>query len=98
VSTYELLRVCLPDYVLWMEDLTPILNFEPFSQILQKESKTWLTEIMTTEYATVDENSPAIQVAKEITRQHADLAYVVRGKQLVGIVTLANFLNKILRE
>jgi len=98
VSTYELLRVCLPDYVLWMEDLTPILNFEPFVQILRKESKTWLAEIMTSEYATIDENAPAIQVAKEITRQRAERAYVVRGKQLVGIVSLAMFLSKILRE
>ena len=54
VSTYELLRVCLPDYILWMDDLTPILNFEPFAEILRKESKTWLAEIMTTDYATVE--------------------------------------------
>jgi CBS domain-containing protein len=98
VSTYEFLRVCLPDYVLWMEDLTPIMNFEPFAEILRKESKTWLTEIMTSEFATVEETAPAVQVAKEITRQHADCAYVVRGKQLVGVVSLATFLSKILRE
>jgi CBS domain-containing protein len=98
VSTYEFLRVCLPDYVLWMEDLTPIMNFEPFAEILRKESKTWLTEIMTSEYATVEETAPAVQVAKEITRQHADCAYVVRGKKLVGVVSLASFLGKILRE
>jgi CBS domain-containing protein len=98
VSTYEFLRVCLPDYVLWMEDLTPIMNFEPFAEILRKESKTWLTEIMTSEYATIEETAPAVQVAKEITRQHAGRAYVVRGKKLVGIVSLATFLSKILRE
>ncbi|HUW19780.1 MAG TPA: PTS sugar transporter subunit IIA [Sedimentisphaerales bacterium] len=98
VSTYEFLRVCLPDYVLWMEDLTPIMNFQPFAEILRKESKTWLTEIMTSEYAIVEETAPAVQVAKEITRQHADRAYVVRGKKLVGIVSLATFLSKILRE
>ncbi len=98
VTTYELLRVCLPDYVLWMEDLTPILNFEPFAEILRKESKTWLPEIMTSEYATVEETAPAIQVAKEIARQHGDRAYVVRGKKLLGVVSLAAFLRKILRE
>ncbi len=98
VSTYELLRICLPDYILWMEDLTPILNFEPFAEILRKESKTWLTEIMTNEYAVVQENAPAVQVAKEITRQQADRAYVVRGNKLLGVVSLGTFLNKILRE
>jgi len=98
VTTYELLRVCLPDYVLWMDDLTPVINFEPFAQILRKESKTWLAEIMTSEYAIVDENAPAVQIAKEFTRQHTDLAYVMRGKKLVGVVSSATFLSKVLRE
>jgi nitrogen PTS system EIIA component len=98
VSTQKLLRVCLPDYILWMDDLTPILNFEPFAEILRKESKTWLAEIMTTDYATVEEDQPAVQVAKEITRQHANRAYVVHGKKLLGVASLETFLSKILRE
>lgn len=98
VTTYELLRVCLPDYILWMEDLAPVLNFQPFAAILRKESKTWLAEIMTSEYATVQEDSPAVQVAKEITRQRADQAYVIRGRKLIGVVSLVTFLSKILRE
>jgi PTS system nitrogen regulatory IIA component len=98
VSTYELLRVCLPDYILRMDDLTPILNFEPFAEILRKESKTWLTEIMTTDYATVDADQPAVQVAKEITRQRTNRAYVVRGRKLLGVASLETFLSKILRE
>jgi CBS domain-containing protein len=98
VTTYELLRVCLPDYILWMEDLTPIINFEPFAEILRKESKTWLAEIMTDEYATVQDKAPAIQVAKEITRERTNRAYVVRDKKLLGVVSLERFLSKILRE
>jgi CBS domain-containing protein len=98
VTTYELLRVCLPDYILWMDDLRPIMNFEPFAEVLRKESNTWLAEIMTSDYAAVDEMAPAIQVAKEITRQHAGAAYVVRGKKLVGAVSLVGLLDKIMRE
>ena len=97
VTTYELLRVCLPDYILWMEDLTPILNFEPFAEILRKESKTWLAEIMTSEYATVDADAPAIQAAKEITRLRVDRAYVMQGEKLVGVVSLVTFLDRVLR-
>ncbi|HEG43875.1 MAG TPA: CBS domain-containing protein [Phycisphaerales bacterium] len=98
VTTYQLLQVCLPDYILWMDDLSPILNFEPFAEILRKESSTWLVEIMTDEYATVAENAPAIQIAKEITRHHTDHAYVIRDRKLIGVVSLSSFLNKILRE
>jgi mannitol/fructose-specific phosphotransferase system IIA component (Ntr-type) len=98
VTTHELLRVCLPDYILWVEDLAPIINFEPFAEILRKESKTWLTEIMTMDYATVAENAPAAHVAKELARRRVDHAYVLRDKKLVGVVSLAMFLSKILRE
>ncbi len=98
VTAYELLKVCLPDYILWMDDLTPIINFEPFAEILRKESQTWLAEIMTGNYAIVQETEPAIQVAKEITRQQTDFAYVVRNKQLIGVVSLVGFLHKVLRE
>ncbi len=98
VTAYELLRVCLPDYILWMDDLSPILNFEPFAEILRNESMTWLAEIMTLEYATVSVNAPAVEVAKELTRHHVQHAYVLKGKKLVGVVSLQGFLNKVLRE
>jgi PTS system nitrogen regulatory IIA component len=97
VTTYELLRVCLPDYILWMEDLTPILNFESFVEILHNESKTWLAEIMASEYATVDADAPAIQAAKEITSRKVNQAYVMRGEKLVGVISLGTFLNRVLR-
>ncbi len=98
VSAYELLRVCLPDYILWMDDLSPIMNFEPFANVLRNESNTWLAEIMTRDYVVVSESEPAIQVAKEITKNHARQAYVVRNKKLVGVVTLQQFVFKVLRE
>jgi PTS system nitrogen regulatory IIA component len=97
VSTRELLHMCLPDYLLRMDDLTPIMNFEPFAEILRKESETWLAEIMTRDYATVQADSPAIQVAREITRQRTNRAYVVQGKKLLGVASLETFLSKILR-
>jgi PTS system nitrogen regulatory IIA component len=98
VTTYELLRVCLPDYILWMEDLTPILNFETFKEILHKESRTWLADIMTSEHATLEADAPAIQVAKEIIHHKAGNVFVVQGPKLVGVISLVTFLSRVLRE
>ncbi len=98
VTAQELLRVCMPDYILWMEDLSPIINFEPFAEILRNESNTWLAEIMTTDYAAVQVDAPAIMVAKELTRQHAECCYVLQGKRLAGVITLQDFLDKVMRE
>jgi hypothetical protein len=36
-------------------------------------------------------------VAKEITRQRVDRAYVMRGEKLIGVVSLGTFLGRVLR-
>ena len=99
VTEDELIRVCLPEYITWMEDLTPILNFEPFAEILRQESNLPLLEIMlfAERYATVDEQSPAIQVAKVMMRRDVRQVYVVRDKRLVGVITIQDFIHKVLR-
>lgn len=98
VTLIELMKVCLPDYILWMEDLSPIINFEPFAEIIRNESNTWLNEIMSVEYATVPEEAPAIEVAKEIMRRGTRVSYVIRGRKLVGRIRIQDFVNKVLRE
>ena len=98
VRAGELLRVCLPEYLLWMSDLTPIANFEPFAQVLENERRTWLSEILVKEFPVVTPDTPAIQVAGEMTRFKSSKCYVREGGKLVGVVRLPRFLNKIFRE
>jgi len=98
VTVYELLKVCLPDYILWMDDLSPIVNFEPFSNILSNESSTWLAEIMSHDYAKVEYDAPAMMVAKDITKRGTQSAYVVKDKKLIGKISLIHFLDTVLRE
>ncbi len=98
VRAGELLRVCLPEYLLWMSDLSPIANFEPFAQVLENERRTWLSEILVKEFPCVTPDTPAVQVAGEMTRFKSSKCYVREGGKLVGIVRLPKFLNKIFRE
>ena len=98
VTMYELLRVCLPDYILWMEDLAPVLHFEPFTEVLKKESQTWLAEVMSSDYASVGPDAPAIEVARQITKRGARQVFVLRGRRLVGLITVHQLIRKILRE
>lgn len=98
VSAGTLLRVCLPDYLLWMSDLSPIINFEPFTSILRNEQNTWNSDILKTEYAAVQMKAPAISIAAELTRRNASKCYVLNGQKLMGIIDLPIFLKKIFRE
>ena len=98
VSAGALLKVCLPEYLLWMSDLSPIINFEPFTSVLRNEQNTWLSDILLKEYASVQMKAPAVSVAGELTRRNASKCYVLNGKKLMGIIDLPVFLNKVFRE
>ncbi|MCD8140744.1 MAG: CBS domain-containing protein [Planctomycetaceae bacterium] len=97
VTTRRLVKVCMPDYLMWVEDLSPFLNFEPIAEIIRNESSTWLREIMVQNFAHVVETSPAILALKEIGRRETDSAYVLRGRELVGVIHLHEFLGSVLR-
>ena len=97
-SADAVLRVCIPDYMLWMEDLSSFSNFEPFGTLLRKEGSTWLADIMSDEFASVSVDRPAIAVAEAMARHKASECYVVDGAKLAGVITLPHFLNKIFRD
>lgn len=98
VSAQELFKVCLPDYILWIDDLSPIINFEPFADMLRKEHTAWLHEIMDREYVALPEKAPAIQVVKEMTKHEVNEVFIVREKKLVGIIRSQDFISKVLRQ
>ncbi len=98
VTADALLRVCLPDYILWMEDLSPIINFEPFVDLLRNEGKTWLADIMSDDFVTVSEEAPAIEVAKGMCKRGIRQVLVVREEELVGVIAIEDFITKVLRE
>jgi CBS domain-containing protein len=45
----------------------------------------------------VSEESPAIQVAKVMMRRDVRQVYVVKEKHLVGVITIQDFIHKVLR-
>jgi len=98
VRAGALLKVCLPEYLLWMSDLSPIVNFEPFTTILRNEQNTCLADILIEDFASVRMNAPAVSVAGEMTRHNASRCYVLDGKKLMGVINLPRFLNKVFRE
>jgi mannitol/fructose-specific phosphotransferase system IIA component (Ntr-type)/CBS domain-containing protein len=97
VAEQDVLKLGLPEHILWLEDMRPLLRFEPFGEILKKEQQIYLAEIMSDRFASVEEKTPAIQVARELVRREIKQVFVVRGKKLVGIITLSNLLGRILR-
>ncbi len=93
----ELMNIALPRHLLWMSNMKPIINFEPFFNMLENENYTWLEEIMTYEMATVQLEDYAMKALVEMTKKEVRNAYVLDDKKLVGVITMKHFMNKVLR-
>ena len=93
----ELMNIALPRHLLWMSNMKPLINFEPFFNVLENESYTWLAEIITQELATVQVEDYAMKAMIEMTKKEVRSAYVLDDKKLVGVITMKHFMNKVLR-
>lgn len=98
VSASTVLQVCLPEYLLWTRDLSSIVNFEPFLNVLRSEQQMPLSQILRKDQVTVQLKAPAIAVAAELARQNVTQCYVLNGKKLVGEINLPTFLDRVFRE
>jgi len=98
VTSRELMEVCLPRYILWMDDINPIINFEPFRNMLENDENTWLAEIMNHDCPVIQKNDPFIYAAITMTKKSISHVYVLDDNKLVGVISMKLFLDKILRD
>ncbi|MBN2685761.1 MAG: PTS sugar transporter subunit IIA [Pontiellaceae bacterium] len=95
IAIEDLLGLSLPQHLLWMEDLTPIENFEPFSELLRKDSETKVADFMHDKFVAVPPEMPAIQLAKIFLMQATRQIQVVEGCRFLGSVNLDSFNSQI---
>ena len=95
IAIEDLLGLSLPQHLLWMEDLTPIENFEPFSELLRKDSETKVADFMRDKFVAILPETPAIQLAKIFLMQGIRQIQVVEGSRFLGSVNLDSFISQI---
>ena len=95
IAIEDLLSQSLPQHLLWMEDLSPIENFEPFAELLRKDSETKVADFMHDKYVAVPPEMPAIQLAKIFLMQRVRQIHVVEGRRFLGSVNMDSFSSQI---
>lgn len=99
VSLTDLLRHCLPENMLWMEDLSSIYKMQPFAEMLKNACTTKISEIMNQDFITVSEDVPAVQLAKLfLTDGIRCLVVINKEGNLSGIIKLKEFCAKFFWE
>ncbi|MDD3155347.1 MAG: CBS domain-containing protein, partial [Victivallaceae bacterium] len=99
ISLSDLLHYSLPEHLLWMEDLSPIYQFQPFAEMLKSAGDTRVADVMRDEFITVSEEVPAIQLAKQFwSTKVRQLVIVSATGKLVGVVDLGEFCSRLFWE
>jgi CBS-domain-containing membrane protein len=95
IGMEDLLRQSLPQHLLWMEDLSPILRFEPFAEMIKKDNETKLADFMREDFVSVPPETPAVQLAKIFLMRPVRQIQVLNGHRLLGVVNLDGFSTKL---
>ncbi len=95
LSFEDILRHSLPEHLLWMHDLSPILQFEPLAELLKRDFDCKVADCMREEYISVAPEMPAVQLAKIFLTQRVRQILVTDGRQLLGTVDLQSFMAKL---
>ena len=99
LSLADLLKYSLPEHLLWLEDLTPIYQFQPFSEMLKTADETKVADVMREEYVSANINDPAVKLAKMfLMTKLSQLVIVDDNGKLAGRVTLKDFSAKLFWE
>jgi len=95
ISLEDLLRMSLPEHLLWMNDLTPIIQFEPFADLLLKQRDVRLADCMREKYVSVEPTVPAVQLAKTFIIERTRHILVLDKRRLLGTVQLHSLISKL---
>ena len=95
LSVEDFLRLSLPEHLLWMHDLSPILHFQPFADVLRKDRETRVADFLRETYVSVPPDTPAIQIARLFLMRETRQILVLDGRQLLGVVDVEDFVTQI---
>ncbi len=99
VSLADLLKFSLPEHILWMDDLSSVYRFQPFSEVLQTADETKVADFMREEFVSVNEDIPAVQLAKQfLMNKLPKLLVVDDANRLAGVVEMKDFCAKLFWE
>ena len=95
IAVEDLLRLALPAHLRWMEDLSPILRFEPFAELVKRDSTLPVTNFMREDILSITTEKPAIQLAKLFLLDERRQVVVLEGRKLAGTIDLSNYIRKL---
>lgn len=97
ISVDSLIRKTIPEYVMMLENLNFLKEFEPFEALMKEESKLMVKDVMEKTDTEIKPEMPLIQLTVKLLKSKSHSLYVVEDKRLVGIITMIDLMRNVLR-
>jgi PTS system nitrogen regulatory IIA component len=97
VRVLDLLRVGLPQYTSYLENLRFLESFAPLEALTQKEDTLAVSDIMNKAPLSIGPDTPIVEAVFELTHKNLDCLAVVEKGKLLGRLCATEILRRIVR-
>ncbi|MEI8094115.1 MAG: CBS domain-containing protein [Spirochaetales bacterium] len=97
VTLSELMKAGFPDYTAQMGNLKFLKTFEPFENLLARESTSLVKDLMKPLAFSCDPSAPVVELCFELIQKGRRHCPVIKGRRLVGVVSIMDILDKVMR-
>lgn len=91
-------KIHLPTLITILDVAIPIAGEHQYEEDLRKAAARTAEDIMTRELVVVEEDAPLAEVATALSEDHASLLPVMRGDEMVGIVSKSDVIRGMILE
>lgn len=94
----DIIHKSIPEYIMMMDNLNFLTSFEPFEVLLKKEQNLMVKEFISEPKAVTPPSQPLIQFTVTLVKGKTRNVFVVDdNNKLLGVITMQEILNKVLR-
>lgn len=97
VTLSEVMKAGFPDYTAQMGNLKFLKTFEPFENLLAREATGLVRDVMKPLVFGCDPSAPVVELCFELVQRGRRHCPVMKGRQLVGVVSIMDILDKVMR-
>jgi len=98
ISCEDIIRRAIPQYIMMLDNLNFLEQFEPFETLLKEERKLLVKDVMTAPQHTVAPEVPLFQLTVNIVKNSIPSLMVVdKHRKLRGVITYLELVTNVLR-
>lgn len=97
LSSKEIIRIGLPDYMGMLSNVSFLTSFEPFEDFFKKERTLTVKDLYTKDVLTVSGDTSVVEVAYQMISSSRRRVHVTRDNKLEGIIYRKDIITRVLQ-